>query len=133
LLVNVEAFDNLKRVLRSVPPNELNMQNWNRCAIGHASEDVWFQERRLDTSFASARRVFGIGKAEALHLFSARAGNTPDEVIETIDWFVGSAAEADAERHARRQAIIDKMLAAASRAEKKARESVRALAAFFGI
>ena len=131
--MNVEAFDNLKRVLRTVPPNELNMQNWNTCAIGHASDDVWFQERRLDTSFASARRVFGIGKVEAMLLFSARAGNTPDEVIETIDWFVGLAAEADAERHARRQDIIDKMLAAASHAEKKAREAVRALVAVFGL
>jgi hypothetical protein len=133
LLVNVEAFDNLKRVLRSVPPNELNMQNWNRCAIGHASEDVWFQERRLDTSFTSARRVFGLGKGEAMLLFSARAGNTPDEVIDTIDWFVGLTAEAAAERHARRQALIDNMLAAASHAEKKAREAVRALAAIFGV
>jgi hypothetical protein len=43
------------------------------------------------------------------------------------------AAEADAERHARRQAIIEKMLAAASHAEKKAREAVRALAAIFGV
>ena len=82
---------------------------------------------------ASARRVFGIGKAEALHLFSARAGNRPDEVIATIDWFVGLAAEADAEGHARRQAVIDKLLAAASRVERKARETARALAAFFGL
>jgi hypothetical protein len=131
--MNVEAFENLKRVLRSVPPNGLSMQNWNTCAIGHAVGDVWFQERRLDTSFASAGRVFGIGKAEAVHLFSARAGNTPDEVIGTIDWFVGLAAEANAERHARRQAIIDKLLAAASRAERKARETVQALAGVFGL
>jgi len=133
LLVNVEAFDNLKRVLRSVPPNELNMQNWKRCAIGHASEDLWFRERRLDMSFASAGRVFGIGKAEAVHLFSARAGKTPDAVMATLDWFVGSTAEADAERHARRQAIVDGMLAAASQAERKARKAVRALAAAFGL
>jgi hypothetical protein len=114
--VNVEAFDNLKRVLRSVPPNELNMQNWNRCSIGHASEDVWFQE---PPRYELRQR--------------APCLRHRDEVIDTINWFVGLAAEADAERHARRQALIDKMLAAASRAEKKARESVRALAAFFGI
>src|SRR5829696_3345992 len=105
------------------------MQNWNRRASGHTSEDVWFQERRLDTSFASARRVFGIAKAEAVHLFSARAGKTPDEVVATIDGFIGLSAEADAERHPRRHAIVDKMLAAASQAERKAREAVRALAA----
>ena len=131
--MNVEAFDNLKRVLRSVPPNELNMQNWNRCAIGHASEDGWFQERRLNTSFASVRRVFGVGKAEAVFLFSARAGNTPDEVIATIDWFLGAAAQGEAERHARRQAIIDKMLVAASQAERAARSAARTLIAMFGI
>ena len=131
--MNIEAFENLKRVLRTVPPNELDMRNWNRCAIGHASGDAWFQERRLETSFASARRVFGIGKGEAHALFSSRAGNTPDEVIATLDWFVGAGAQAEAEREARRQATIDSMLAAASKAERVARSAVRSLVAMFGI
>ena len=131
--MNIEAFENLKRVLRTVPPNELDMHNWSRCAIGHASRDAWFQERRLDTTFASARRVFGIGKAEAHMLFSSRAGNTPDEVIATLGWFVGAGAQAEAERHARRQAIIDSMLAQARTAERAARSAARSLVAMLGI
>ena len=133
LLVNVEAFDNLKRVLRSVPPESLDMSNWNRCAIGHACDDAWFRERRLDTSFASARRVFGIDKPQAVHLFTRRAGTTPDEVIATIEWFVRAGAEAEAELYARRQAIIDSMLAQARKVERVARSAVRTLVAMFGI
>jgi hypothetical protein len=35
LLVNVEAFENLKGVLGTVPADQLDMSNWNRCAIGY--------------------------------------------------------------------------------------------------
>ena len=131
--MDVEAFENLKRVLRTVAPNQLDMRNWNRCAIGHASQDAWFQERRLHPSFASAQRVFSIAKADAFHLFTGRAGTTPQEVIATLDWFIGASLKAEAERHARRQAIIDSMLAKARTAETVARSAVRTVVAMFGL
>ena len=83
--MNIEAFENLERVLRTVPPNELDMKNWNSCAIWHACDDGWFRERRLETSFASAQRLFGIDKAEAIHLFTRRAGTTPDQVMACLN------------------------------------------------
>jgi hypothetical protein len=33
--MNPEAFDNLKRVLRTVPDDQLRMDKWSHCAIGH--------------------------------------------------------------------------------------------------
>jgi hypothetical protein len=81
--MNLEAFHNLKRVLRTVPQGELRMENWNLCAIGHASRDPWFQQRRLERSFKSAAGVFGVRYSEALGLFSLKAGRTPEQVIAT--------------------------------------------------
>jgi hypothetical protein len=72
--MNLEAFDNLQRVLRSVPEHELRMENWNDCAIGHACRDPWFQQRILEQNFNSTARVFGIRYSEALFLFSVKAG-----------------------------------------------------------
>ena len=109
------------------------MSNWHSCAIGHACHDAWFSERRLDLSFASAQRVFGLSKPEAHDLFSLRAGRTPDEVLAMIDRFAAATAEPEAERHARRQAIIDRMLLAASKAERGARKVARTLVAAFGL
>src|SRR4051794_40397595 len=68
LLVNFAAFENLKRVLRTVPDGELDMQDWTRCAIAHAAKDRWFRARRLRCSFGNASRVFGIGYSEAVAL-----------------------------------------------------------------
>ena len=131
--MNVEALENLKRVLGTVPADQFEMSNWNSCAIGHACHDAWFVKRRLDRSFASAQRVFGLSKHEALYLFSLRSGRTPDEVLATINRFVGSTAVDEAERHSRRQAIIDIMLAAATRAEHAARKAAKAVVAAFGL
>lgn len=129
--MNVEAFENLNRVLRTIQPDQLHMQSWSHCAIGHATRDAWFQRRGLLRSFGSAQRVFGIGNRDAIRLFTARAGDTPDQVIATIDQFVSSGPDEEARRAARRQAIIDQMLQAALKAERAARSAARALVAFF--
>jgi hypothetical protein len=130
--MNLEAFDNLQRVLRSVPEQELRMENWNDCAIGHASRDPWFQQRMLEHNFKSAARVFGVGSSEALFLFSVKAGRTPAEVLATLDRFVGGTPEAETELRAKRQAVIDHMLQAALKVERAARSTARALLGAFG-
>jgi len=129
--VNLAAFENLKRVLRTVPDRELDMQDWTRCAIAHAAKDRWFRARRLRCSFGNAARVFGIGYSQALGLFSPRAGRTPSEVIATLENFIAASDDNEAARHARRQAIIDRMLASASKAEQATRKVVLAVLAVF--
>jgi len=128
--VNVEAFENLKRVLRSVRPEELDMTNWRYCAIGHASRDAWFMKRALARSFSSAEKVFEVRRRDSVALFTIRAGRTPEQVIAAIDALIESAAS---EQHVRRQAIIDQLLAAALKVERGARVAARALLAAFGI
>jgi hypothetical protein len=131
--MNLEAFDNLKRVLRTVPEGQLQMQSWTHCAIGHASRDPWFQERGLLRSFASAERAFGVHYRDAVTLFSARAGDSPEQVIATIDRFIGSVASQEAELAARRQAIIDQMLKAAIKVERAARTGIKVLIGAMGL
>jgi hypothetical protein len=131
--MNVEAFENLKRILHTLSADQLDMSNWNRCAIGHACHDAWFVERRLCTSFESARRIFGVPKGAALQLFSLRGGSTPDEVIASLDRFMRITAACEAERLARRQAIIDGMLTSVAKTERAARSMARAVVAAFGL
>src|SRR5215203_4331055 len=121
--MNLEAVNNLKRVLRTVPEGELRMENWSFCAVGHASRDPWFQRRRLERSFKSAARVFDVRYSEALGLFSLKAGRTPEQVIATLDRFVGVTQDTEVELRARRQAVIDQMLQAASKAVRVARSA----------
>src|SRR5437763_1079530 len=83
-------------------------------------------------SFGTAARVFGIGYPQAIALFSPRAGRTSSEVIAALDNFIAAAHHNEAGRHARRQAIIDRMLATASKAEQATRKVVLALLAVFG-
>jgi hypothetical protein len=130
--MNLEAFDNLKRVLRSVPEQDLRMENWNSCAVGHASRDAWFQQRMLERNFKSAARVFGIRYSEALFLFSLRAGRSPADILATLDQFLGHTQATEAELQARRQAVIDQMLQAALNVERAARSTARALLGAFG-
>ncbi len=130
--MNLEAFDNLKRVLRSVPEQDLHMENWKTCAVGHASRDAWFQQRTLEPSFKSAARVFGIRYSEALFLFSLKAGRTPVQVLATLERFLGDTQETETQLRARRQAVIDQMLRAASNVERAARSTARALLGAFG-
>ena len=37
--VNVQGFEELKRILANVPEGQLDMTNWNSCACGHATRD----------------------------------------------------------------------------------------------
>jgi hypothetical protein len=131
--MNVEAFENLKRILHTLSADQLDMSNWSRCAIGHACHDAWFVERRLCPSFESARRIFEVPKGAAVQLFSLRAGSTPDEVIASLNTFMGITVAFEAERHARRQAVIDGMLTSAAKAERAARRMARAVVAAFGL
>src|SRR4051794_26118817 len=103
------------------------MQDWTRCAIAHAAKDPWFRARRLSCSFGNAARVLGIGSPQAIALLSARAGRTPSEVIAALDNFIAAANDNEAGRHARRQAIIDRMLGTASKAEQVTRKVLLAL------
>ena len=133
VIVNTAAFENLKRVLRTVPEGELRMECWESCAIGYATQDAWFRQRGLQCSFKSASRVFGVHITEALSLFSLRAGTTPDEVIASINRFIGVTQLNPPEAHLRRQAIIDGMLRSALKAERAARQGVKAVLAMIGL
>ncbi len=131
--MNTAAFENLKRVLRSVPPGELRMEFWDRCAIGYAMRDAWFQQQGLQRNFDSACGVFGIRYPEAVFLFTFRSGRTPEEVLATLDRFMGVSRRQPSEAHARRQAIIDGMLRSAVKVERAARRGVQALLALIGL
>ena len=130
--MNLEAFENLSRVLRTVSQDELRMGDWNSCAIGHATRDAWFQERGLRQSFSSCKRIFRIQINEAALLFTAASGETPDQVIAAIDEFVRVARESENVRAIRRQRIIDEMLRTARNAEKMGRRVVVIVAAALG-
>jgi hypothetical protein len=132
-VVNKSAFENLKRVLRTVPEGELRMEIWDRCAIGYATTDAWFQRRGLERNFKSASRVFDIRYFEAVSLFTVRAGRTPQEVLATIDRFMGVTEPSPAQAHARRQTIIDGMLRSAMKAERAARRGVTVMLAMVGL
>ena len=131
--MNLAAFDNLKRVLLTVPAGELRMDQWDRCAIGYATHDAWFQQRGLQGSFKSASRVFDVRCSEALSLFSLKAGRTPDQVIATIDRFIASRHPNKADAHARRQAVINQMLKSALKAERAVRRSVNSMLGMVGL
>jgi hypothetical protein len=51
--------------------------------------------------------------------FSVKAGRTPAEVFATLDRFVGGTQEGETELRARRQAVIDQMLQAALKVERR--------------
>lgn len=72
MTVNREALENLKRVLSSAP-DTLNMSRFREtcgtaaCAIGHAVEDPWFQENRLQLSDDGTVVVFRDRKEKRIH------------------------------------------------------------------
>jgi hypothetical protein len=94
---------------------------------------------------ATQRRTLGFGNEAfnaasgapvaclAFSLFSLRAGTTPDEVIASIDRFIGVTQPEPSEAQMRRQAIIDGMLRSASKAERAARDGVKAVLAMIGL
>jgi hypothetical protein len=137
--MNVQGFEELKRVLAKVSQREFNVSNWNHCACGHATRDEWFQRQGFTTcnSFSDAAAFFGITYTDARKLFAGQTGYlvTPRDVIDHIDAFLASptlAAEgAEADQHAGRQAIVDELLAKANRAAQKVRRVATALMAVF--
>jgi hypothetical protein len=134
--VNVQAFEELKRVLSSVPQGRFNVAHWDHCACGHATRDEWFQGRGFTrcNSFDDAAAFFGIPRSEAIGLFSGGSAATPGEVIRKIDNLLANGTnEQDqaAAQNARRQAIIDELLATANKAAAKARRVATALIAVF--
>jgi hypothetical protein len=139
ITVNVQGFEELKRVLSNLPQREFNISNWHRCACGHATRDEWFQRQGFTkcNSFNEAAAFFGITYIEAKALFAGQPGSlvTPKDVIDHIDAFLASpilaAGATDADHHARRQAIVDDLLAKANRAAQKVRQVATALVAVF--
>ena len=134
--MNVQAFEELKRVLSSVPQSRFSVAHWDQCACGHATRDAWFQSRGFTrcTSFDDAVAFFGIPRCEAIGLFSGGSGMTPDQVIRKIDHLLATRMnEQDqaAAQNARRQSIINELLASANKAAVKARRVVTALVAVF--
>jgi hypothetical protein len=136
--VNVQGFEELKRVLSSVPEGQLDMTNWNSCACGHATRDEWFRSQGLTTctDFPTAAAFFGITRGQAEALFSGRNGRrvTTTEVIQNIDQLlVRPRIREDSEvaRTARRQAVIDGLLVKANKAAQHAKRGVTALMAVF--
>jgi hypothetical protein len=132
--VNVQGFEELKRVLSSVPEGQLDMTNWNSCACGHAARDEWFRSQGLTTctDFPTAAVFFGITRGQAEALFSGRNSRrvTTTEVIQNIDQLlVRQRIQEDNEviRTARRQAVIDGLLAKANEVAHKARRVATAL------
>jgi hypothetical protein len=136
--VNVQAFEELKRVLRAVPDSEFSLRSWDHCACGHATRDGWFREQGFTHcgDFAQAAAFFEIPRWRAEDLFSAphRAVITPAAVIQQIDAMLPArpvpATEQDSV-HTRRQAIVDELLAVASKAAQKAKGIATALMAVF--
>ena len=134
--MNVQAFEELKRVLSNVPQARFNVAHWDACACGHATRDAWFQSQGFTrcTSFNDAVAFFGIPRTEAIGLFSGGSGMTPDQVIRKIDDLLATRMDEQdqaAAQNGRRQAIINELLARANKAAVKARRVATALVAVF--
>ena len=130
--MNVQRFEELKRVLSKVPQREFNISNWKYCACGHATHDQWFQRQGFTSchNFREAAAFFDVSYTEAKALFSGQPGClvTPKDVIEHINAFLARPLEStEAVQHSRRQAIIDSLLAKANKAAHKARRVSTAL------
>jgi len=128
--VNVEALQQLKRVLALVPDHRYRMGDWKNCACGHATRDAWFQTHgfRSCTSMAAAIDFFGLTPDQAHDLFAvpARVKVTPALTIKMVDQLLEDGEvtpPAPPDPAARRQAIIDNLLARADVAARKARET----------
>ena len=124
--MNIEVFQQLKRVLADVPARDFDLTNWHNCACGHATQDAWFVARGFSScsDFGRAAAFFQISRREASQLFSDHAQQpvTPAEMTQRIDGFLAQPPPAVAlTAHERRQAIIDGLLIKANKAAQKAR------------
>jgi hypothetical protein len=137
--VHVEGFQQLKRVISSVPVSEFDMRNWSSCACGHATRDAWFREQGFTrcNDFRQAAAFFRISRSEATDLFAGKreTDDSPMAVMARIDEFLKrERCELEIETsdaYAQRQAIIDRLLATANTAAQKARKVATALVAAF--
>ena len=136
--LNVEALQQLKRVLAHVPDHRYRMGDWKKCACGHATQDEWFRARGFTscTSMAAAMEFFGLAADQAHDLFAVPAGvkAIPGLTITMIDQLLEHGQVTPPERPdaaARRQAVIDGLLARADAVAKKARETVSVLIGVF--
>jgi hypothetical protein len=48
--MNVEALLKVVEILEATPNEDLNLQSWVSCAIGHSARNPWFTERGLKLS-----------------------------------------------------------------------------------
>jgi hypothetical protein len=124
--MNIDAFEQLKRVLMGVPAHEFDLMNWHNCACGHATQDPWFVARGFSScnDFGRAAAFFDISRDDASELFSARTQQavTPAQMIERIDDFLAQPPLADElTARERRQAVIDSLLIKANRAAQATR------------
>jgi hypothetical protein len=88
------------------------------------------------TDFPTAAAFFEITRGQAEALFSGRNGRcvTTTQVIENIDQLLvrpRSQDDSEVARNARRQAVINGLLAKANKAAQKARRGVTTLIAIF--
>src|SRR4051812_28010879 len=78
---NIEALQQLKRVVAEVPDHRYRMGDWKKCACGHATQDEWFRAQGFAscTSMAAASEFFGLTPDQAHDLFAvpARVKVTP--------------------------------------------------------
>jgi hypothetical protein len=124
--MNIEAFEQLKRVLADVPAREFDLTNWHNCACGHATQDQWFVARGFNScnDFGRAAAFFQISRREAGELFSDHAHQavTPGQMIQRIDDFlVQPQPVEEPSPHERRQVIIDGLLIKANKVAQRAR------------
>ena len=136
--MNVQAFNELKRVLRTVPESEFIISHWDSCACGHATRDSWFRQRGFTEccDFYQAAAFFQIPRWKAAELFSAPYQSivTPTALIQQIDSLLPAEAVQPSKapkQAARRQSIIDDLLARANKAAQEARRVATALMAVF--
>jgi hypothetical protein len=124
--MNIEAFEQLKRVLADVPAREFDLTNWHNCACGHATQDQWFVARGFNScnDFGRAAAFFQISRREAGELFSdhSQRAVTPAAMIKRIDDFLaGPPSTVEPTAHERRQVIIDGLLIKANKAAQTAK------------
>jgi hypothetical protein len=124
--VNVQAFEELKRVLRTVPESEFSIADWDRCACGHATRDSWFRQQGFTDcrDFFRAAAFFQVPRWKAEELFSApyRTIVTPSALIQQIDSMLPAEAvhpSAAPAQTARRQSVIDDLLVKANKAARR--------------
>ena len=111
--MNIEALNQMIRVLESVKPYEFDLQNWHcgsyACAIGHACNDQWFIDRGLSlhsvysekypvfkksnaeqsSGWLAVGQFFDLNRNQAVYLFDVwsypeKSLAKPSDVIERI-------------------------------------------------